>query len=113
MATYIKINFSELSSSIYWSLPETIDEYPKCKNIAERNNLANILDEIKVLIQNYKSQTFEQTPMQKLGLACFDLVIATKSGRFNTPEAADNFLSGKMLGIVSLLQKTKKYLQNI
>ena len=113
MATYIKINFTELNSRIYWSLPETINEYPKCKDIVERNNIINILGEIKVLVQNYKSHTFAQTPMQKLGMVCFDLLIATKSGRFNTPEAADNFLSGKMLGIISLSQKTKKYLQNI
>ena len=106
-------DFTELNTNIYWTLPKTINEYPKCKNIAERNNLINILDEIKVLVQNYKSQTFAQTPMQKLGLACFDLATAINSGRFKSPEAADNFLSGKMLGIVSLLQKTKKYLQNI
>ena len=107
------IDFTELNTINYWELPETIDKYPKCKNVLQKNNVYNNLHEMKELVQKYRGHTFYGTPMAKLGSTCFDLAMATKTGNFKTDEAADNFLSGKVNSIVSLLQKTKNCLQKI
>ena len=113
MTTYIKIDFIEPNSANYWYLPETIGEYPKCKGILLEYNINNNFNEVKELIKKYNKSTFEGTPMLKLGTACYDLDMATRTGKFTTDEAADNFLKGKLLSIASSLIKTKKYLQNI
>ena len=112
MTAYVEIDFTKPCSISYWNIPDTISKYQKCKDIMEKNNLRDELNKIKLLIQDNECDMFTQTPMQNLGIACLDITIAINSDNFKTLESAGNFLSGKLLKIVSLLKKSKNYLQN-
>ena len=106
------VDFENINSIEFWIIPDSLNNYPKCKKILDDKLVFHNINENKLLVmQDSKWHTFAQTPMSKLGAACFDLTTAVNNKNFKTPEAADNFLSGKLLGLVTILQKTKNYLR--